>query len=85
MADQFDCPSCNEQMAAGWIAMWNPIPGQKVRWQPTKPGHARFRVPNGAAVVLKTRGGGRDARVAHRCPSCSTLVLPPDLTYDVSE
>jgi len=82
MSDAPDCPACDATMAAGWIAMWNPIVGQKVRWQPTQPGWGRMRVPEGAAVVLKARTGGRDARLAYRCPSCATVVIPPDATYD---
>ena len=77
-----ECPSCSTAMLSGWLAMWNPIIGQKVRWQPTKPGYGRFRVPSGAAVVLRAKVGGRDPRIAWRCPSCSTMVVPPDETYD---
>ena len=69
-------------MTTGWIAMWNPIMGQKVRWQPTQPGYRRMRVPTGAAVVLQARFGGKDARVASRCITCSTTVIPPDPSYD---
>ena len=76
------CPSCGVKMVQGWMAMWNPILGQKVRWQPTRPGYGRLRVPPGAAVVLKARVGGRDARIAHRCPSCLTIVVLPDAAYD---
>jgi len=75
------CPTCAEQMTRGWVAMWNPIIGQKVRWQPTKPGYARLHVPYGARVLLETRVGGKDARVALHCPSCATIVVPPDATY----
>jgi hypothetical protein len=50
-----NCPTCAEPMISGWIAMWNPIIGQKVRWQPNKPGYRRLRVPKGATVVLKAR------------------------------
>ncbi len=69
-------------MTAGWIAMWNPFLGQKVRWQPTEPGWVRLRVPVGAAVVLQARVGGKDARVAWRCSNCSTTVVPRDPSYD---
>ncbi len=69
-------------MEPGWIAMWNPILGQKVRWQPAKPGYRRLRVPEGARVLLKARMGGKDARIALRCPTCVTTVVPPDTTYD---
>lgn len=62
--------------------MWNPILGQKVRWQPTEPGYVRLRVPEGAVVLLKARAGGRDARVAMRCPQCATTVIPADPSYD---
>jgi hypothetical protein len=83
MSDTLDCPLCHVPMASGWVAMWNPIMGQKVRWQPTQPGYARLRVPEGAAVVLQARRGGRDARAAHRCAQCATVVVPPDPTYDM--
>jgi hypothetical protein len=76
------CPHCGAQMEQGWVAMWNPIIGQKVRWQPTRPRYGRLRVPTGAAVVLAARWGGKGARVAHRCLDCATVVLPPDSTYD---
>jgi ribosomal protein S27E len=76
------CPLCSAKMTAGWIAIWNSIVFQKVRWQATKPGYNRLRVPQGAHVVLEPKVGGKDARVAMRCPSCSTIVLPPSLTYD---
>ena len=62
--------------------MWNPIIGQKVRWQEQQPGYRRLRVPPGAQVVLKARVGGKDARPAHRCSNCSTTVIPPDVSYD---
>lgn len=76
------CPTCSAPMAEGWVAMWNPIVGQKVRWQREKPGYARFRVPPSARVVLKARAGGKDARAASRCESCGTVVVPPDDSYD---
>jgi len=69
-------------MLDGWLAMWNPILGQKVRWQPTRPRWRRLRVPEGAAVLLQARLGGKDARAASRCAACDTLVVPPDPTYD---
>lgn len=53
------CPTCESQMEQGWVAMWNPIVGQKVRWQPTQPGYGRLRVPKGAAVLLAARFGGK--------------------------
>ncbi|MGZ4532507.1 MAG: PF20097 family protein [Mycobacteriaceae bacterium] len=76
------CPGCSEQMVPGWIALWNPIIGTKVRWQPAKAGYVRLRVPKGARVLLKTRFSGKDPRVAMRCPSCGTTVVPPDASYD---
>jgi endogenous inhibitor of DNA gyrase (YacG/DUF329 family) len=76
------CPSCGKEMAIGWIAMWNPFMGQKVRWQPTEPGWVRLRVPSGAAVVLQARAGGKDARVSWRCTECQTTVIPADPSYD---
>jgi hypothetical protein len=69
-------------MDAGWVAIWNPIVFQKVRWQPTEPGYARLRVPEGARVILAARAGGRGGRVAMFCPSCATIVVPPDATYN---
>ena len=62
--------------------MWNPIIGQKVRWQPVQPGYRRLRVPKGAAVMLKARFGGRDAREALRCAACATTVIPADPSYE---
>jgi len=56
--------------------------GQKVRWQPDKPGYGRMKVPEGAEVVLKARMGGKDARAAFRCKRCGTTVVPPDPSYD---
>lgn len=85
MAVSVSCPTCSTGMESGWLAMWNPILGQKIRWQATKPGWARLRVPKGAAVVLKTRTRGRDARAAYRCPDCATVVVPPDESYDGPE
>jgi len=81
-ATDISCPTCSARMDSGWVAMWNPIIGQKVRWQPTRPGYARLHIPKGARVVLAARVGGRDARLAMRCPSCATVVVPPDATYD---
>lgn len=69
-------------MTSGWVAMWNPIVGQQVRWQMEQPRYVRMRVPNDAKVVLEARVGGKDARRAARCMSCSTLIIPPDDTYD---
>ena len=74
-------PTCSEQMDTGWIAIWNPMIFQKVRWQPTKPGYRRMRVPQGSRVLLEPRAGGKDARVAMLCSSCATVVVPPDATY----
>jgi hypothetical protein len=64
--------------------MWNPIIGQKGQMAATKPGYGRFRVPEGAVVVLRAKVGGKDPRVAHRCVRCATSVLPPDPVYDDS-
>ncbi|HEY5248463.1 MAG TPA: PF20097 family protein [Dermatophilaceae bacterium] len=77
-----NCPTCQALMEGGWIAMWNPIIGQKVRWQKDEPSYSRFRVPKEARVVLAARAGGKDRRVAHRCTKCSTTVIPPDASYD---
>ena len=79
--DSVSCPTCSAQMDRGWIALWNPIVFQRVRWQPTKPGYGRLHVPPGSRVLLKPRIGGKDARVAMLCPSCGTVVVPPDATY----
>ena len=76
------CPTCSAQMDAGWVAMWNPIVFQKVRWQSTEPGYVRLRVPEGARVILAARAGGKGGRVAMLCPSCATIVMPPDATYN---
>jgi hypothetical protein len=48
----------------------------------TQPGWGRLRVPKGASLVLAARVGGQNARVAHRCLDCATVVVPPDPTYD---
>lgn len=64
-------------MTSGWLGMWNPVLGQKVRWQPTRPGWVRMRVPADAVVVLEARNGGKDAREALQCTACSTTVIPP--------
>lgn len=71
-----NCPVCARQMLPGWLAMWNPVAGQKVRWQANKPGWVRMRVPEEAVVVLSARFGGKDAREALQCASCSTTVIP---------
>lgn len=76
------CPTCSAQMDAGWVAIWNPIVVQKVRWQPTEPGYGRLRVPEGARVILEARARGKGGRVAMLCPSCTTIVMPPDATYN---
>ena len=76
------CPTCDHLMIDGWVAMWNPLIGQKVRWQEPKPGYGRLRVPEGAKVLLKARVGGKDARPASRCSSCATVVIPPEQSYD---
>lgn len=76
------CPTCGASTTQGWVAMWNPIIGQKIRWQPSEPGPLRLRAPAGAKTVLRARFGGKDARRAHRCPDCSTTVIPPDTSYD---
>jgi hypothetical protein len=73
-----NCPVCETKMTDGWLAMWNAILGQKVRWQRTEPGYGRLRVPEDAVVVLRARFGGRGSRVASRCESCGTLVVPPE-------
>jgi hypothetical protein len=80
-ATPISCPTCSAQMDTGWLAIWNPIVVQKVRWQPTEPGYSRLRVPEGSRVLLEARVGGKGARVAMLCPSCSTVVMPPDATY----
>lgn len=79
------CPTCGDSMRFGWLVMWNPIFGQKIRWQPVEPGYRRLRVPEGAEVVLKAQVGGKDPRVAYRCTSCATMVVPPDEYYDLSD
>lgn len=75
------CPTCSAQMDSGWIAIWNPIVVQKVRWQPTEPVSSRPRVPEGSHVILGSRAGGRGGRSAMLCPSCATIVAPPDPSY----
>lgn len=76
-------PVCSAPMEPGWITLWNPFLGQKVRWMPTAPGSGRRgRVPEGSAVLLQARVGGKDARQALRCTSCAAMVIPPDPTYD---
>ena len=77
-----NCPVCNTAMLQGWLAMWNPLLGQKVRWQPTQPRWRRMVVPAGSAVLLQARYRGKDARKAYRCGHCSTTVVLPDATYD---
>lgn len=69
-------------MLSGWLAMWNPILGQKVRWQPAKPQWRRLLVPEESAVVLRAKVGGKDARKAYRCASRSTTVVSADDSYD---
>jgi hypothetical protein len=76
------CPFCGADTQSGWIAMWNPMVGQKVRWQPNEPGYVRLIVPTGAAVVLAAASGGRDRRRASRCPNCSATLIPPSARYD---
>lgn len=76
------CPSCKAEMRSGWLGMWNVLLGGKVRWQSQRPGYARLRVPSDARVVLKVKARARDARIAWRCPSCSTMVVPGDAAYD---
>jgi hypothetical protein len=56
------CPGCSEQMVPGWIALWNPIIGTKVRWQPAKAGYVRLRVPKGARVLPLVRDHRRSTR-----------------------
>ena len=76
------CPMCDSAMTNGWVAMWNALPGQKIRWQKTKPSYRRLHVPAGAAIVLKARVGRSDARIAYRCSNCSATVIPRDESYD---
>ncbi len=76
-----NCPACHDDLIPGWLAMWNPVLGQKVRWQTARPGWVRLKVPQDAVVVMEARTGGKDARVALRCPTCSTTVIPPDPAY----
>lgn len=76
------CPTCGADMEAGWLVFWNPIFGQKIRWQDQEPGFARFRVPPNSRVVIKARRRGKDPRRASSCPSCKTLLIPRDPYYD---
>ncbi len=82
MTSLMTCPVCANSMLPGWLAMWNPVLGQKVRWQPTRPGWVRMRVPERSVVVLEARFGGKDAREAQQCGRCSTTVIVGDLHYD---
>lgn len=63
------------------VAPWNPVVRQTVRWQPTIPKRA-VRPPKGSRVVLSSTTFLRQPRLAHRCPTCATLVVPPDEIYD---
>lgn len=82
-AAEIVCPVCSAPMEDGWVALWNPIVGTKVRWQRRpKPGYWRLRVPEGAKVLLRARVGGRDPRAALSCSACATTVIPPDTAYD---
>lgn len=62
----------------------NLIFGQRVLWQPTLP-RWRLRPPPGSKVVLERPLWGQEARLAHRCETCATLVIPPDEVYDGGE
>jgi hypothetical protein len=63
------------------LAPWNALLATKVLWQPTLPRN-RFRRPRGTKLVLARPLAGQEARLAHRCPTCATIVLPPDEVYD---
>ena len=62
-------------------APWNPLLRLTVRWQRTLPKRT-FRPPRGSTVVLESLMFGRKPRLAHRCPSCAMVVVPPDGAYD---
>lgn len=77
------CPICSADTMDGWVAMWESVyPWQKVRWQMEQPvWRWNRRGPAASArVLLKPRIG--DARKAHRCPECATVVIVPDPSYD---
>lgn len=79
-----DCPSCEQPMQLGALVLhtpWNPVIRHTVRWQTTIP-KWRVRPPQESKVVLESTGRGRKPRLAHRCPACATVVVPPDEEYD---
>ena len=62
-------------------APWNPLLRSTVRWQATLPRRG-FRPPRGSKVLLASVMFGHMPRMAHRCPTCATVVVPPDDAYD---
>ena len=62
-------------------APWNPLVRTAVRWQRRLPRRA-LRPPRGSTVLLESTLFGRAPRLAHRCPTCATVVVPPDDDYD---
>lgn len=82
-----DCPSCAEPMTLGALVLaapWNPLVQTMVRWQPTLPNRA-LRAPEGSKVVLRSTAFRRQPRLAHHCPRCATVVVPPDEAYDADQ
>ena len=74
-----NCPRCDQPMAEGWLAMFNPILWLNfVVWQPNKPRYVRFRTPQGSEKVIVPLVGGRGCPKAQICRGCKTVIFSYD-------
>lgn len=74
------CSMCGHVgLESGWLVLWNGYIGQKVRWQPEKPGYVRLRVSSESRIVLAAGTLGKGSPPAWRCSSCGAVVVVPRL------
>jgi len=65
-------------METGWLAVYNPIIGTKIVWQPFKPGYVRLRMPLGSMLVSQPRLWGRGCPEGFICKTCKITLFSYD-------
>ena len=72
------CPSCEQPMEEGWLAIYEPMPITRLVWQKKKPGWIRFMMPEGARKVIQPRTGGAGCPVSYICKPCEVVTFSFD-------
>jgi hypothetical protein len=69
------CPSCEQPMETGWLAIYEPLPITRLVWQNKKPGWVRVRMPQGSRKVIQPKVGGAGCPVSYICKTCEIVTF----------